>query len=429
MRKAAVYSKTGNITVHNINLFTSKMTRLNKRCAKLEVPPVTFKFGETKEFTFEFEKRPKVTVDMIEVTVSWEADIVIGGWRLAAAVEADRDAVLVYPVPGVENIGRIEKVTCDHCRTNRARKYGYILENEEGNRIMVGKQCLKDYLGHDPASIIFQSGVSFADLFFDEKFADMDEEEFASRMGKGEFRIDLCEYLTAVCYTVEQVGAFFSKKQASEDFSGATISTASAALHIMESPRAMEKFYKDVKGRHWEKAKKIIECVKSSLTGRNDLNDYQLHLELLANMGDFKVKSAGFAASMYSFYHRELEKQEKERRIAEEAESNPSEYLGEVKKRMDFGPVTLIKEHTFDGYYGPTGILTFKDAAGNAIKWFKSGGGWYLQDKEKMLEVGDIIELTATVKKHEVDKYSKEKTTLIQRGAITQPKKKRTRKK
>lgn len=423
---ANVYTATGNIDLYSLKSFTNKIAVLNRRCAKLEVPPVSFKLGESSEITFDATAwTPKVTVDVIRVIVTWHADIKVNGWSLAATVEADEGAILVYPVPGKE-IGRIAKVTCDHCNTNRARKYGYILENEDGDRIMVGKQCLKDYLGYDPASIIFQSGVNFNSMFFN---PEMDEEEFGMRLSRGDFRICLREFLAAVCLTVEQEGSFVTRKQEQEYYGDFPLrSTSADVMYIMEDRTAKEHFHRTVKPSHWEKATEIIECVKSTLNGRNDLNDYQIHLDVLVGIGTIKPKSAGFAASMFTFHRREMEKQEKVRKLQETAAASPSQYLGEPKQRMDFGMVRLVKEHNFSNDYGPIAILTFEDESGNQLKWFKSGGSWWMKDTDKMLEVGETLALTATVKKHEVDKYSKVQTTVILRGAVTKPKKSRARK-
>jgi ribosomal protein S11 len=416
-----IYTATGNIDLYSLKSFTNKIATLNRRCARLGIPEtVSFKLGESSEITLEATTRtPKVTVDVIHATITWGADIRVNGWHLAATVDAEGDAVLVYPVPGKE-IGRIEKVTCEHCNTNRTRKYGYILENEDGNRIMVGKQCLKDYLGHDPASIIFQSGVNFNSMFFD---PEMEEEEFGMRLSRGDFHICLHEFLAAVCLTVEQEGSFVTRKQVNEYYGDLPLrSTSATAMNFMESPRANERFRKEVQSRHWKKATEIIECVKSALHGRHDLNDYQIHLDVLVGIGSIKAKSAGFAASMFSFHHRELAKQAKALQLEKDAAASSSQYIGNIKERRDFGAVRLVKEHTFSNDYGPVAILTFEDESGNHLKWFKSGGSWWRKDTEKMLEIGETIALTATVKNHEIDKYSKVRTTIIQRGAITKPK-------
>lgn len=85
----------------------------------------------------------------------------------------------------------------------------------------------------------------------------------------------------------------------------------------------------------------------------------------------------------------------------------PSEWVGEIGKRMNF-TVSLERKGGFQGKYGYSNIYTFKDREGNILTWFSS------VDLQK--DVGDTFTLTATVKDHTT--YNGKKQTLIARARI-----------
>jgi hypothetical protein len=93
-----------------------------------------------------------------------------------------------------------------------------------------------------------------------------------------------------------------------------------------------------------------------------------------------------------------------ERQKQREAEGKASEYVGEIKERIEFeAEVTGV--YGTEGYYGHTDIVKFKDAANNQFTWFASD---YTD-----LERGDRISIKGTVKKHET--YRDVKQTVLTR--------------
>jgi hypothetical protein len=75
----------------------------------------------------------------------------VGDYHVGAVVECtEGDENLVYTID--EDVNFQEYVTtpirCDHCHTRHFRRQGVVLvNNENGQHIMVGKGCLKDYMG------------------------------------------------------------------------------------------------------------------------------------------------------------------------------------------------------------------------------------------------------------------------------------------
>lgn len=119
----------------------------------------------------------------------------------------------------------------------------------------------------------------------------------------------------------------------------------------------------------------------------------------------------------------ELERirQEKEaERIAEEArikaEKAISQHVGEIKQRMTIN-ATYIRSAWFEvkafcGYGTETKYIhTFKDADGNVLIW-KTGSPL----DRNIIDEGDLVELTGTVKEH--SEYKDEKQTVLTRCKV-----------
>lgn len=77
--------------------------------------------------------------------------------------------------------------------------------------------------------------------------------------------------------------------------------------------------------------------------------------------------------------------------------STNSHYIAESGDKIKDYLVTLVSIHCFEGRYGFSQVVTFKDMEENIIKWFTSVKIPY--------QVGDALLLSGTVKKCEEDKY------------------------
>lgn len=86
-----------------------------------------------------------------------------------------------------------------------------------------------------------------------------------------------------------------------------------------------------------------------------------------------------------------------------------SEWVGEVGDRVKQLPVTLISIYGYDGRYGYSQIVKFKDENENIFTWFTA--------VKINIEIGDSCFLTGTIKKH--DEYKGEKTTVLTRCKLT----------
>ena len=75
----------------------------------------------------------------------------------------------------------------------------------------------------------------------------------------------------------------------------------------------------------------------------------------------------------------------------EEEEEAPSEWIGEVDDKLKELPVTLVGVYGFNGRYGYSQVVKFKDENGNVLTWFTA--------VNITVEVGSACKLSGTIKK------------------------------
>ena len=92
-------------------------------------------------------------------------------------------------------------------------------------------------------------------------------------------------------------------------------------------------------------------------------------------------------------------------------EGAASEFVGEVKQRIEF-EAEVIGVYGTEGFYGHTDIVKFKDADGNLFTWFATA-----LSTDDMLEHGDRMSIKGTIKKHE--EYRDVKQTVMTRCKYT----------
>ena len=92
-----------------------------------------------------------------------------------------------------------------------------------------------------------------------------------------------------------------------------------------------------------------------------------------------------------------------------EEEETISEWIGEVGDKIKMLPVKLMGVYGFNGRYGYSQVVKFKDEEGNVLTWFTA--------VNIPVEVGSDCLLSGTIKKH--DQYKEEKTTILTRCKLS----------
>jgi len=145
-----------------------KAASLAKLAARLgvEAPTVTVEreymaqpeYYFLSEWTQERLARQAITwaeipeVAHVEVTISGDTPVLPGGWHLLAAVEHTEVGNFVDCSPAGRDLGlgellREASATCDHCGLTRQRRWTFVVADENGKQVRVGKGCLAGFLG------------------------------------------------------------------------------------------------------------------------------------------------------------------------------------------------------------------------------------------------------------------------------------------
>src|SRR5579885_1648950 len=145
-----VYSKAMNNTYEiyeqNLSTLVSKLERLNRKLARINVQQLTWK--QTGE---RFEALPDDPAKKIRF-IKLEVDGLIpsqNGWNFVATLVHTDEGNIVRSVPGytVPVEFRDKPTWCDHCKCNRVRRDTYIVQHEDGRIMQVGSNCLEDFIG------------------------------------------------------------------------------------------------------------------------------------------------------------------------------------------------------------------------------------------------------------------------------------------
>lgn len=328
----------------------------------------------------------KVEVAVVYVLVTCPRQV--EGERLVAVVEALGDERVVGAVPGEAAEGelvpfRSGPLACSHCRTARRRKRVYVVRGAGGLRA-VGSDCLPFVLGSDracdmgyladvlPLLRLVGSGLEPGDAFGESQ------------------HLPLRTYLAFVAAEIAANG--FRSRKACE-FGG--LSTADAALSAL----CKAKLDRDADALAMALTRHGV-AVDAAIAYYADLeatSDFDMNLRAIARATVVPGRSTGLAACVYAMHARELDKR------AERAAARPSEYVGEVGKRLRWLRLSVVSTKDVGGQFASV-LHVFRDEAGNMLKWFSSG---------KTLEQGKAVIVDATVKAHE--EYKGAKQTLITR--------------
>jgi len=331
----------------------------------------------------------------------------LDGWAFVANVERIGDERLLHVHPEHEETVparfRQHSNTCDHCSTDRRRRYFYILQHEDGRYVQVGKSCLRDFMGHSPAAVLSWS-VALGGL-------DEDLEGWGGS-GGGTQQFDLAYILTLTAVAIADFG--WTSKGAAEAAGDEDRVRVPTVSHVTDHlfPRSWQGRYgvtehtPKLRDAEPEETADIADAIAwaASHDALSD-NDYLQNLGVLARAEIAPANRLGLVCSMLSSFRRDRDRTEAKR---VEREATPeSNYFGEVKVRADY-ELTVTGSTSWESEYGVTYLYFFTDAAGNRAKWFAS--------REQELETSERYTIKATVKAHE--EYEGRKETTLTRAKI-----------
>lgn len=394
--------------IHEKNMvaFNDKMEKLNKKASKLDFPAITFK---ELEVITKVDKNTKKVDRLHKIELNGDSPK-LNGWKFVARLETIKgekdNLVFVAPNENIPTLYRETGSTCEHCNSNRYRKYTFVLQHENGEYKQVGSSCLKDFLGHTNP----QNYAKYLEWM--EELSVMAEDGETVDYGSfsiSDYKYDLDYYVSYVAEYIKQTGYFLSKSKAQEQERSSTGDLVWNEIHNSMMKKE-HKTVQTISEESEELAKKAIEWAVS-LKEQNSLNDYQhnLYLSCVANVVDWRSK--GIVASLITAYQYSMDMIEKKEK--EKEEKSESNYFGEIGKREEF-TLTVIRKSYIDTQFGMTTLHQFKDHNGNIATWFSSN---------KEFEEGETITIKATVKDHK--EYKDQKQTVLTRCTEVKKKEKK----
>ena len=385
----------------NFESLEKKVKKIRNKCEKYGCE---FKFEKVGSHVEEVEytdsesgKKFKDVINYIDVDCEGVAKV--NGWQFAASLEYTDKGNLIKGVPGIEIPERFYKCGpwCEHCKTNRDRRYSYVVFNEESGEFkQVGKACLKD----------FTNGLSVEMAAAMESFLKELEESREYYGCDGFARNSFYEVKGFLRYCAESIRVFGFCKN-SDAYESASVSTAyrSKIMYRVDNNFLYSKGEKgiydetvyagfDLKNNNHDN---LIHDVLDWIENAEESSNYIHNLKVACGMEWSDDKSLGLLASAIPAYNRAMGiKAEKEARDKANAEiAAKSNYVGEVGKRVSFAPESIECVTSWETMYGTTFLYKMFDKAGNEFVWKSTSSNNPIGCADE-----EITEVSGTVKEH-----------------------------
>ena len=300
------------------------------------------------------------------------------GYKFLAVAEVIEGQVLTRSIAGLTEIkpSDVKVGYCDHCQTNRSRKYVLFVEHEESGVIrQVGSTCVKDFLGWE---------FSASALVTEEDF----EEEFGGNFGRGFSGIGTLSVATLAVKVVKDIGYI---KEVTKD----TVLSYFFGSYTRKSE--LQKIY----GVEFSEAE-IAEgqaLIDFARTFEGD-SGYAQNLRSVAQLQYQRYETIGIFISAIRAEQKLIEQE-----LAKETvKVYKSEQIAPTGERVELS-VKVLSSNTFETQFGSTTLWTF-ESGDYRVKWFDSGYSF-------KAEVGDEFIIKGTVKGS--DEYKGAYATLLSR--------------
>jgi hypothetical protein len=381
----------------------NKIEGLNKRIVGME--------GQRIEYTASLDYEKTININDADMLVKvFDIDVTnpmvsLNGWSFLAITEHSKKGNIIlkklYDVEIPEQYQNSDTY-CEHCNTNRYRKYTYLVYNNDTKEIhQVGSTCLTAYLGFD-ASLL----MAHAELFTHLKTI-MDDDRERGRMVKRGVETQTIEnFLKLAIVTIEKYG-YVSAKKAREYYANGNELHEDSIYHNATGYTVWGINYNK---KYWknelEEAKtdrvneiytKIIEWVK----GLETKSDYIRNIQILVDRDYVTYKTATTAASIVGVYNMNLQKNKVE-------DKKVSNWFGTIKERIDVDLI-LKRKTPFESKFGISNCYMFETQEGNVAILFTAA---------VELEEGKRYVGKATVTKH--TEYKGLKQTVINRVKLVE---------
>lgn len=402
------------IPVENVPALMAKVDELNKRAKRLNVAPLRVEIIDTKVV----ERKDDVTG--LTYTSTYRVVEIVGespvleGWTLVARLtpaEGVEGENFVKCVPGLEcppEYRTVDMKRCDHCNTRRNRKDTFVVRHDDGRHMVVGRNCIADFLGHANPDHLLNCATILLSI---DELLDGSDEGWYGGGGRFEYHFPTELFVGMTAIFMRRFG--WTPRSKSDDFHAATADEVWSFL-MPEPDRANRDAKRKFAEKHnlfvtdddREVAAKAIEWARA--IDREKANDYLYNLSLGCSAETVKWKTRGIVASVIAAYNRHVEKLV-EAANRRKATAN-SVHLGEKGGRYVFPDCTVLGTRYFENDWGVKTLVRLRTPGGSVVKWWASG------DVADDFLTGDTVTITGTVKDH--DEYNGVAETIVNRCKI-----------
>lgn len=403
-----MFNCTTLVPYFNLDRLAKWVADMNKKATKLGQPSLIMvtapaaipHYQQSSENGSGFSTNPAdcetgVVIDMVEVTIQGEV-VKLHGWEFIGKLSPNDGKNLILTVPNCTTpiaklLPYIERVgVCEHCNTHRMRKETFLVQNESGEIKAVGRQCVKDFLGHSTPETMLSWVSSLCDIEeMMESMSSLDDCEARLRGMNLPIPISTTRWLEVTAAAIRKYG-WVSKGTAEEQMICSTAKLVELWFHRLVSAEDKQALTPTEEDK--ATAAETLRWMQRPLPPT--AGEYLHNLRTLAETGSVVPAGYGILTSAVAMYQKEKQEAETSCKV--------SAYVGTVGQRI-VHTAKLLSTLKFNSMYGVVCLHNFMDEQGNQIVWFASHTAEWLKPGQKYT-------FRATVKKHEVYKCVKQTT-------------------
>lgn len=410
------------IPVHRVKEAQARIARFTKRAQAKGLPIPTLTLGE--ESTMVIGQMPTpyglkpIFGKAIKATLSASGPLALGKWRLLAAVDqvqmpdgtmapVRRKVMDHGPLP--DAILDLAPTMCQQCGKNRRRTMTLVVSDGTEYR-QVGRDCVKDLTGHSPADLLDLWG----------HLQEWMDEDWDGEAGfHGAWWFDPRDVVSLAVDCAVRYG-YTSRRMAEEKgLSVTTRDDVEALLYrdIEAMRRYNERSHDPAVTTQVDHLYGATIAALDDLLQRTNGSEYEDTLRTLWQAKAVQQKHVGFLVGAVSLGYRWLEREG--RRAAAAKSVDASHHLSSVGTRVRDVTAKVTFVRSFAAEWPATERVLIKMRAGDSdLLWWTGTLSHYIGEQLQTIEVGSEVVLDATVKAHEVDKYTEQPVTILTRGRV-----------
>jgi len=371
---------TISVLTYRLEEALTNLKKLARKAERYGTPTITWTLG-TPRFEEFFVEGQKTKLEVTDIILNHIEAPKVGNYTFAARLEIVEGGTIIDGIPGVElpDHFRHSDGHCEHCNQDRLRKHLFVVQDDVGNFVQVGRSCLRDYMGTDtPASVA-------ARFSFIRQLRDFgDEWNFGGRSD------DSALELLAVTSVAIRLWGWIPKSAPEEAGTPTAFSISPwfyCNLANKHDVATRDQLKAAIRPEDWVMAQDTLDWVAGTDSGDSQ---YIHNLRLVLGLGAVEPVRRGLACSAVGSYQRHIGKLLAYAKQKEEAVD--SNHIGAEKERLRGLKLRVTAARGVTSEWGESILYKFIDEGGNLFSWFSSNGA--------ELDVNQEVEVDATVKSH-----------------------------